>query len=249
MLTTNDVVIRFGGLTAVNKVSIHIAPNQITGLIGPNGAGKTTFFNAISGVYKPDEGTILFEGKHIEGHRPYQINEVGISRTYQVINLFTGMSVIENVIVGMHARLKSNYFKDLFHTAAQRREEKAVYEKARELLQFVGLYEYRDQPAASLSYGKQRLLEIARAMASDPKLLLLDEPAAGMNSAEKLEFDELLQKILDRGFTILMIEHDMKLVMGVCDYVYVLENGKLLSHGQPAFVQNDPAVIQAYLGV
>lgn len=248
LLTTDKVTIRFGGLIAVNQVSINVEPNKITGLIGPNGAGKTTFFNCISGVYKPDSGSVIFCGKHIEGKKPYQTNAAGISRTYQIINLFWKMNVIENVLVGMHSRLKSNYLTDMFRTPAQRREEKEAYEKAYEWLKFVNLEKNALDPAASLSYGQQRLLEVVRGLASNPKLILLDEPAAGMNSKEKEELNILLQKILGLGVTILIIEHDMKLMMGVSDHIYVLNNGQLLAQGTPEEVQNNPDVITAYLG-
>lgn len=248
MLTTNDIVIRFGGLTAVDHVSLHVAPNTITGLIGPNGAGKTTLFNAISGVYTPSEGSIVFNEKHIEGMRPFQINKVGMCRTYQVINLFRKMTVLENVVVGMHSELKAGFFSSVLRTKREREEEKAAYEKAYQWLEFAGIESYANDLAGSLPYGKQRLLEIVRALASNPQLVLLDEPAAGMNSAEKAEFDKLLKKIVDQGFTVLMIEHDMRLVMGVCDYVYVLEYGKLLAEGTPEEVQCNPEVIRAYLG-
>lgn len=248
MLTTSNLTIRFGGLTAVNKVSVHIAPGKITGLIGPNGAGKTTFFNAISGVYTPDEGEVVFQGKRIEGLKPHKINHVGISRTYQVINLFWKMTVLENVLVGMHPVMKSNYFSDLLHLPGQRREAKACEDRAWELLRFVGLEGVAHHPAGSLSYGKQRLLEIVRALASQPKLVLLDEPAAGMNTSEKRELDDILQRILGAGYTVLMVEHDMQLVMDVCDYIYVLSDGKLLAHGAPEEVRNNPEVIKVYLG-
>lgn len=248
MLKTEGVTIQFGGLVAVNNVSLHVRKNQITGLIGPNGAGKTTFFNCISGVYVPNKGSVIFDGEHMEGKKPYQINKAGISRTYQVINLFWNMSVLENVMVGMHPRLKAGFFADLLKTPAERAEEKEAEAKAYDLLKFVGLEQFAHDPAGSLSYGGQRLLEIVRGLASDPKLLLLDEPAAGMNTKEKNEFDELLQRILKRGVTILMIEHDMKLVMNVCDYLYVLEYGKLLAEGEPEEIQNNPEVIRAYLG-
>ena len=248
LLETQGVVIRFGGLTAVNQVSVKIEEGKITGLIGPNGAGKTTFFNTISGVYTPNEGKVVFKGKEIQGKPSYKICKEGISRTYQVINLFNKMSVLDNVLVGMHCRLKSTYLTDMFRTKKQREEEKEAEKKAHEWLQFVGLDEYANDPASSLSYGKQRLLEIVRALASNPELLLLDEPAAGMNTKEKAELDELLQKILAKGYTILIIEHDMKLVMDVCDYIYCLCEGKLLAQGSPKEIQENPAVIEAYLG-
>lgn len=248
MLEANGVTIRFGGLTAVDHVNMTVRDHQITGLIGPNGAGKTTFFNCISGVYTPDEGTVLFDGEHMEGKRPFQICQAGISRTYQVINLFWEMTVLENVMVGMHPRLKSTYFTDLFRTPAVRAEERQAKEKAYEWLEFVGLQDFAGDPASSLSYGGQRLLEIVRGMASDAKILLLDEPVAGMNTKEKAEFDELLKRILDKGITILMIEHDMELVMDICDYLYVLEYGKLLAEGTPEYIQSHPEVIRAYLG-
>lgn len=248
LLSTDKVTIKFGGLTAVNQVSIDIQENKIVGLIGPNGAGKTTFFNSISGVYKPNSGSVIFQGEDITGKKPYQVNERGISRTYQIINLFKNMTVLDNVMVGMHTKLKAHYFSSLLHLPGERREEKEAYEKAYEWLDFVGLKDRAGDLAGNLSYGKQRLLEIVRGLASGPKLLLLDEPAAGMNTKEKQEFDLLLKRILQLGVTILMIEHDVNLVMGVCDYIYVLEYGKLLAHGTPEKVQNDPEVIRAYLG-
>ncbi|MEG2939442.1 MAG: ABC transporter ATP-binding protein, partial [Oscillospiraceae bacterium] len=231
-----------------DHVSMDIAANKITGLIGPNGAGKTTFFNSISGVYVPDEGSVIFDGKRIDGKKPYQINAAGISRTYQVINLFWKMDVLDNVLVGMHSKLKSGYLADMFRLPKQRKEEKEAHESAMKWLDFAGLTAYANEPASNLSYGKQRLLEIVRGLASEPKLILLDEPAAGMNSTEKKELDELLKKIIKMGVTILMIEHDMKLMMDVCDYIYVLNDGKLLAHGVPKEIQNNPDVITAYLG-
>lgn len=248
MLETNKVTIKFGGLTAVNEVSIQVQPNMITALIGPNGAGKTTLFNCISGVYKINSGEVLLDGQHLEGKRGFQINEAGIARTYQVINLFWKMSVIENVLVGMQSRLKANFWDSLLHTKKKREEEKRIFARAHELLQFVGLDEFANAPAGSLSYGKQRLLEIVRGLAGNPKVILLDEPAAGMNTAEKLELDGLLQKILKTGVTILVVEHDMKLIMNISDYIYVLNGGKLLAQGTPTEIQNNPDVIAAYLG-
>jgi branched-chain amino acid transport system ATP-binding protein len=248
VLETNKVTIRFGGLTAVNEVSIKVQPNKITALIGPNGAGKTTLFNCISGVYTPASGEVILDGKHLEGLRGFQINKAGIARTYQVINLFWKMSVLDNVLVGMQSKLKQNFWDSLLHTPRKRAEEARIKEKAHELLQFVGLDEFAFQPAGSLSYGKQRLLEIVRGLAGDPKVILLDEPAAGMNTAEKLELDNLLHKITESGVTILIVEHDMKLIMDISDYIYVLNNGKLIAEGEALIVQNNPDVITAYLG-
>ena len=248
VLETNKVTINFGGLIAVNEVSIRVEPQKITSLIGPNGAGKTTLFNCISGVYTHSSGEVILDGQHLEGKKGFQINAAGIARTYQIINLFWKMSVIENVLVGMHSRLKSNFWDCILHTRKKREEEKRILEKAREWLRFVELDTYADAPADSLPYGKQRLLEIVRGLASEPKVILLDEPAAGMNTAEKQELDALLQKILKTGVTILIVEHDMKLVMNISDYIYVLCNGKLLAEGVASDIQNNPEVIAAYLG-
>ncbi len=248
MLKVNGVTLRFGGLVANNNVSIEVPDGKIIGLIGPNGAGKTTFFNIISGVYTPDEGTIEFEGQNIEGKRPHQINQIGMSRTYQVINLFKKMSVTDNVIVGMHPRMKSGFLHGMLKTPSERAEEKNAYSKAAELLEFVGLADRADERADSLSYGEQRLLEICRGLASDPKLLLLDEPAAGMNATEKMNLLKLLKKIQKRNIGILMIEHDMKLMMGIAEYLYVLNYGSLLAEGRAEEVQQNPDVIEAYLG-
>lgn len=248
MLKVNDVTLSFGGLKAVNHVSMEVRDGSITGLIGPNGAGKTTFFNLVSGVYKPDSGNVEFDGGQISGKFCYQINESGISRTYQVINLFKKMTVMENVLVGMHSRLKGGFWPSLLRLGAQKKEEAAAREKAMELLRFVGLDDRAMEPAGSLSYGDQRLLEIVRGLASDPRLLLLDEPAAGMNSRENDELLVLLKKIAARGVAILIIEHDMKLMMNLCDYIYVLYYGKKLAEGAPAEIQRNPEVIAAYLG-
>lgn len=248
MLKVDNVTLRFGGLVANSDVCMEVPDGKIVGLIGPNGAGKTTFFNVISGVYTPNEGKIYFDGQEIQGKRAYQINELGIARTYQVINLFRKMTVVENVVVGMHTQLTQGFFSSLFKTKKERKEETKAFERALELLEFVGLRNRAYETAGSLSYGEQRLLEICRGLASQPKLILLDEPAAGMNATEKVELDHLLQKILKKDIGILIIEHDMKLMMGVADYLYVLNYGKLLAEGVPNVIQKNPDVIAAYLG-
>lgn len=250
MLKIDHMTIRFGELVAVNDVSIEIADNKkIIALIGPNGAGKTTLFNCVSGVYKPNEGEISFNGKNIMGKRPSHIHNMGISRTYQIINLFVDMPVIDNVIVGMHGHLKSNFFDSMFHTKTHRLEQEKCYKEAYKLLEFVGLENRAHEDAGSLPYGEQRRLEIVRALASNPKLLLLDEPAAGMNSREKEDLDAILREIIAHwDLSILLVEHDMDLVMGVSDYIYVLSFGKKLAEGIPDQIQKHPDVIEAYLG-
>lgn len=248
MLKANNITIKFGGLTAVNNVNLSIEKGLICGLIGPNGAGKTTFFNIISGVYKPTSGSVTYKDKDITGMFPHKINEVGISRTYQSINLFHTMSVADNVMVGMHTRLKSNLICSAFHLKSQKQEEIEARKKVDKLLDFIGILDKRDKIAGSLSYGEQRLVEITRAIASEPQLLLLDEPAAGMNTKEKQDLSEIIQRIRDTGITILLVEHDMKLVMGITDYIYVLNYGQKIAQGDPIAVKNNPEVIKAYLG-
>ena len=248
MLTLNETTIRFGGLTAVDHVSFTVEKGQIFGVIGPNGAGKTTLFNLVSGVHKLTSGSITFNGKDVGGLEPYQIAEAGIARTYQNINLFSNLTVLENAMIGRHTKSKSGLAAAIFRTPAQKREEAAIREKCMELLQFMGLEHKADLLAKNLSYGEQRRLEIARAMASEPQLLLLDEPAAGMNSTEKVELTEMIRKIRDTGITILLVEHDMKLVMKITDRIAVLNFGELIALDEPQAVQNDPAVIAAYLG-
>ena len=249
VLELSNVSCVFGGVTALDDVSLAIQEGEILGLIGPNGAGKTTCFNVVTGVYKPSAGSIRFKGRSLEGLKRYEITRLGIGRTFQNIRLFKAMTALENVMVGADARHSTGVISALFRLPRHRREEREGEERALELLGFMGLRSKCDELAANLSYGDQRRLEIARAIATEPSLLCLDEPAAGFNPAEKRTLMELIRKVRDRGYTVLLIEHDMRLVMGVTDRIVVLEFGKKIAEGSPEEIRNDPAVIAAYLGV
>ena len=248
LLSLNNLLKSFGGLVAVAGVSFDVEEHSIVGLIGPNGAGKTTVFNIITGNYRPNSGDVIFDRKHITGLPTHEIVRLGIARTFQNIRLFQSMSLLENVLAGCHCRMRAGFLASMFRTPSQRREEQRAVERAMRELAFVGLDNQYNTLAGNLSYGNQRLLEIARALASDPRFLILDEPAGGMNDQETADLMGLIHAVRARGITVLLIEHDMNLVMRVCTRLVVLEYGAVIAEGTPEEIKKNPQVIEAYLG-
>ena len=248
LLEIKNVSKFFHGLVAIDDLSMKVKKGQIYGIIGPNGAGKTTLFNCITGLYKPEKGDIMWEGKRINGIAPYKIAELGILRTFQTIRLFSEMSVAENIMSGRHIKSNQRWYNGIIHTPSMIKDEKKNWLKVGELMDFFELRKYATTPAGDLSYGLQRRIEMARALAAEPKLLILDEPAAGLNENETIKLAQTIREVRDQGVTILMIEHDMDMVMSLCEYITVINFGAKISEGGPSFVQDDPVVVEAYIG-
>ena len=248
ILKTEHITQRFGGLVALSDISMEVRSGEIIGIIGPNGAGKTTLFNVITGIYTLTEGNVSLLGQNVTGWKPHKITQLGFARTFQNIRLYARLSVRDNVISGMHCHTKSGILSSVFNTKSKRQEEKQCEEEADEILKLLDLYKFRFEMSTSLPYGAQRKLEIARALATHPKLLLLDEPAAGMNEQETADLANIVYRLKEMGYTILLIEHDMKFVMNICERLYVLNNGCMIASGTPAEIKVNPIVVEAYLG-
>lgn len=248
LLKATNVTMQFGGLRAVDNVDMVVEKGEIHALIGPNGAGKSTFFNVVSGIYTPTSGSVELDGEDITKLKAYQVTQRGIARTFQNILLFENMNIVQNVMVGAHTRTESSVIGSILRSRKSRQSEKQCYEKAMEILEFVGMADIAEQGASGLPYGRKRILEIARALASQPKIIMLDEPAAGMNTAESADLSRLIYQIRDKGITVLLVEHDMKFIAGISDVVTVLDHGQKISEGIASVTLNDPKVIEAYLG-
>ncbi len=248
LLRTDQLTKSFGGLTAVCRLNLRVHRGEISCLIGPNGAGKTTVFNVVTGIYRPDGGDVLFNGESISGKKPHQIVSKGIARTFQNIRLFSNMTCLENIMAGQHCRASAGVWSSVFGTSRQKEEEKRIRDVAESRLRLVGLWKFKDEPAKNIAYGSQRMLEIARALATQPKLLVLDEPSSGLNDRETEDLIDFLKSLLKEDLTIFIIEHDMKVVMEISDWVTVMDEGRKIAEGTPEEIYNNPVVIEAYLG-